>query len=195
MERIIASKNLVEANQLLKRQEPDLVLCDVKFPDGNGVDFIKLGDTKISKANVRLIAATNRDLKTAIEKGEFREDLYYWLNVFTIELPALRERTGDILLPANFFLQQFLAKQNKTSLHISKDAMKLLQQYNWKGNIRELKNVLERAVILVDNNEILPEHLPSEIQKQNTGASHQLSLAADGRCIRFFVAVSSILEN
>lgn len=141
-------------------------------------EFIKLGDTKVSKANVRLIAATNRDLRTAIGKGEFREDLYYRLNVFTIELPALRERAADIPFLVNYFLQQFAAKQNKTSLRVSNDAMQLLQQYNWKGNIRELKNVLERAVILVDGNEVLPEHLPYEIQKQNTGSSQQLSLAA-----------------
>jgi len=141
-------------------------------------EFIKVGDTRISKANVRIIAATNRDLQKDITEGHFREDLYYRLNVFTIELPSLRERSGDIPALANFFLLQFSRKETRQLVKIDTTALQLLQQYNWKGNIRELKNVLERAAILTDGAEILPEHLPYEIQQQNTVAQHELSMAA-----------------
>jgi DNA-binding NtrC family response regulator len=128
-------------------------------------EFIKLGDTKTTKVDVRIIAATNRDLKKSIEAGEFREDLYYRLNVFTIELPSLRERVEDIPELATHFATYYANRQNK-SLRIGKEALRLLMKHSWKGNTRELRNVLERASILADN-EILPEHLPFDIQKQN----------------------------
>ena len=141
-------------------------------------EFIKLGDTKISKANVRIIAATNRDLKKEIAEGHFREDLYYRINVFMIELPSLRERKKDIPALATFFLDHFIEKENRHPLQINKITLELLQQYNWKGNIRELKNVMERAAILVEGTEILPEHLPYEIQKENVATQQELSLAS-----------------
>lgn len=141
-------------------------------------EYIKLGDTKISKTNVRIIAATNRDLKKEIASGSFREDLYYRVNVFTIELPALRERQEDIPALAHFFLQQFIQKENRSPLQIHPDALALLQRYAWRGNIRELKNVMERAAILAEEKEVLPEHLPYEIQQQHTGTPKELSLAA-----------------
>lgn len=141
-------------------------------------EFIKVGDTKISKANVRIIAATNRDLKKEIVTGLFREDLFYRINVFTIELPSLRERKEDIPPLATFFLHQFLEREHLPALVIDVTALKLLQQFEWKGNIRELKNVIERASILTDGNYILPQHLPYEIQQQHTGTQKELSLAA-----------------
>lgn len=141
-------------------------------------EFIKVGDTKISKANVRIIAATNRDLKKEIVTGLFREDLYYRINVFTIELPSLRERKEDIPPLATFFLHQFLEREHLPALVIDATALKLLQQFEWKGNIRELKNVIERASILTDGNYILPQHLPYEIQQQHAGTQKELSLAA-----------------
>jgi len=134
-------------------------------------EFIKLGDVKTTKVNVRIIAATNKDLERAIEEGSFREDLFYRLNVFTIQLPALREHAEDIPAFANHFLAHFAAKENKPVLLIDKDALYLLQQHAWKGNIRELRNVLERASILTEGDTLLPEHLPYEIQKQDKGAS------------------------
>ncbi|MBC7873204.1 MAG: sigma-54-dependent Fis family transcriptional regulator [Ferruginibacter sp.] len=140
-------------------------------------EFIKVGDTKVSKANVRIIAATNRDLQKDITEGHFREDLYYRLNVFTIELPSLRDRKEDIPSLANFFLAHFSGKEDRQLLKISSTALQLLHQYSWRGNIRELKNVLERAAILTEGTEVLAEHLPYEIQKQNTVAQHELSLA------------------
>jgi two-component system, NtrC family, response regulator len=134
-------------------------------------EFIKQGDVKTTKVNVRIIAATNRDLLRSIAEGSFREDLYYRLNVFTISLPPLREHAGDIPALASHFLAYYAAKENLPVLHIHKDTIQLLQQHAWKGNIRELRNVLERATIMTDGDTILPEHLPFEIQKQSTGSS------------------------
>jgi len=140
-------------------------------------EFIKLGDTKVSKANVRIIAATNRKLPTQVQEGKFREDLYYRLNVFTIELPPLRERKEDIPLLIQAFITQFSPEYIADEKKISSESLRLLQQYNWKGNIRELKNVIERAMILSGNEQIRPEHLPYEIQQQSTTTDSNFSLA------------------
>jgi len=127
-------------------------------------EFIKVGDTKPTKVDVRIIAATNRDLQQEIEEGKFREDLFYRLNVFNIQLPALRERKKDIPLLANHFLKVFAQKTNPEVKKISEDFLEHLQQHNWKGNIRELKNIMERAVILANGPELLLENLPLELQ-------------------------------
>lgn len=140
-------------------------------------EFIKLGDEKTTKVNVRLIAATNQDLAKSVEEKNFRADLYYRLNVFTILLPPLRNRASDIPVLANYFLSHYAAKENKRDMRLDKDSLRLLNGYPWKGNVRELRNVLERAVILADENEILPEHLPYEIQTQDKTSSNNLSLA------------------
>lgn len=139
-------------------------------------EFIKLGDVKTTKVNVRIIAATHRDLSKMVEDGSFREDLYYRLNVFTISLPALREHTDDIPALANHFLTYYAAKENRPVLHIQKEALQLLQRHSWKGNIRELRNVLERATIMAEGDTILAENLPFDIQKQDKGSS-SLTLA------------------
>jgi Response regulator containing CheY-like receiver, AAA-type ATPase, and DNA-binding domains len=141
-------------------------------------EFIKLGDTKTTKVDVRIIAATNKDLVKAIKDKNFREDLYYRLNVFTIQLPPLRERMEDIEGLTNYFLSKFAERESKPYLNISLNALKLLQQHAWKGNIRELRNVLERASILTESNTILPEHLPYEIQSQDKKNTESLSLAS-----------------
>lgn len=141
-------------------------------------EFIKVGDEKTSKVNVRIIAATNRNLKKEIEQGHFREDLYYRLNVFSIQLPPLRERVEDIPVLAKHFLSLFASRENKTDLSVSKEALQLMQRYSWNGNIRELRNVMERAVILSDGNKILPEHLPYEIQKQSNSSTDSLTLSS-----------------
>lgn len=140
-------------------------------------EFIKLGDTKTTKVDIRLIAATNRDLERSIEQGEFREDLYYRLNVFAIKLPPLRERTEDIEALANYFLSNYSRRENR-SLSINTEALALLKRHSWKGNTRELRNVIERASILAESQEILPENLPYEIQKHNGTNSENLSLAS-----------------
>jgi two-component system NtrC family response regulator len=145
--------------------------------------FIKLGDSKVLKCDVRIIAATNKDLAKEVDSKSFRDDLYYRLNAITIKLPALRERKEDIPLLTNFFLKQIAARENKSVTEINQIALQMLQKYGWKGNVRELKNVLERAVILGGGTEILPEHLPFEIQQQEHDVS--LSLAAvEGQHIR-----------
>jgi len=141
-------------------------------------EFIKVGDEKTTRVNIRIIAATNRDLKKEIGQGLFREDLYYRLNVFTIQLPALRNRMEDISLLATHFLSKFAARETKMPLSLSKEALKLLGSQSWPGNIRELRNVMERAVILAEGNSILPEDLPYEIQKQDIDSSNSLSLTS-----------------
>lgn len=141
-------------------------------------EFIKVGDEKTTTVDVRIIAASNRDLKKEAEQKIFREDLYYRLNVFTIELPALRDRVEDIPVLANHFLSVFAARENKPSLSLSKEALKLLSNLPWHGNIRELRNVMERTVILTDGNIILPEHLPYEIQKQSDTSANSLTLSS-----------------
>jgi DNA-binding NtrC family response regulator len=112
-----------------------------------------------------------------LEKGDFREDLYYRLNVFSLSLPPLRDHLEDLPELAEHFLRMNAIKEARPGLHLNKDAIKLLMDYPWKGNVRELRNVLERAGILTDGNEILPEHLPYAIQKQDKTLSGNLSLS------------------
>lgn len=136
-------------------------------------EFIKVGDTKSSRVDVRIIAATNRDLQQEVEKGGFREDLFYRLNVFTIPLPALRDRKKDIPMIADYYLHFFARKIGKRIDGISTAFLDHLQQLDWKGNIRELKNIIERAVILSDGPQLTVDNLPSELQVtsvQGTGA-------------------------
>ncbi|MBO6183139.1 MAG: sigma-54-dependent Fis family transcriptional regulator [Chryseobacterium sp.] len=126
-------------------------------------EFLKVGDSKPTKTDVRIIAATNRDLETEIEKGNFREDLYYRINIFQIKLPSLRERVADIELLVNFFLKSFSLKTGKNITSVSPDYLKALKNHPWKGNIRELRNVIERSVILTDSSELGIESLPIDI--------------------------------
>lgn len=138
-------------------------------------EFIKVGDTKPSRVNVRIIAATNRDLQTEVSEGKFREDLFYRLNVFTISLPPLRSRKKDIPLLAAYYLQLFARKSNKHMEGMSREFLEHLQQHDWKGNIRELKNILERAVILTDTPELTVDHLPAELQVTSFHSNGPLS--------------------
>ncbi len=136
--------------------------------------YIRVGDTKELKADVRLIAATNRSLEKDIASGHFRDDVYYRIAVFRIELPPLRERVKDIPLLAKHFLGIYSSKTNKNILSISDDVIEVLKQNEWKGNIRELKNIIERAVILEDNNILTMKSLPFELQNkggEQTGTS------------------------
>ncbi|MBX7142370.1 MAG: sigma-54 dependent transcriptional regulator [Chitinophagales bacterium] len=127
-------------------------------------EFNKVGESKPTKVNVRVIAATNRDLQKEIESGNFRSDLYYRLAVFQIHLPALRERVADIEPLADCFIQLFASKVNRPAPKMSSEFLAKLKSYTWKGNIRELKNVMERAVILCDNQILNEQDLPFEIQ-------------------------------
>lgn len=124
--------------------------------------FIKVGDTQTSKVNVRIIAATNRDLQSEADNGRFRLDLYYRLSVFSIQLPPLAHRREDIAPIASFFLEEFAKKVNRKELQFDRDVIEKLTAHGWKGNIRELKNVVERLAILSDGNLITGDLLPSE---------------------------------
>lgn len=131
-------------------------------------EFIKVGDTRPTKVNVRIIAATNRNLQQEVTDGGFREDLYYRINVFTIQLPPLRERKADIPVLAAFFLASIAKKTNPVVTSMQPAFMERLQQHDWKGNIRELKNIMERAVILSAGSELMIDTLPLEMQQKKT---------------------------
>jgi DNA-binding NtrC family response regulator len=126
--------------------------------------FYKLGDSKHLTGNVRLIAATNRNLRAEADQGHFRADLYYRLSVFVVPVPALNTRREDIEPLAEYFLYFYAAKLRKRLRGMDADFLRLLRGYDWRGNVRELKNVLERAVILADEEVLTPDTLPAEFQ-------------------------------
>lgn len=129
-------------------------------------EFERVGGTETLAVDVRIIAATNRDLKKMVKEGQFREDLYYRLNVIPLEIPALRDRKKDIPLLLEYFFEKFAIKMKKEKLVISEEAMKCLTNYNWKGNIRELENFAERMVILFKDSTIELNDLPKEIRER-----------------------------
>jgi DNA-binding NtrC family response regulator len=139
-------------------------------------DFYRVGESKSRHVNVRYIAATNRDLEKESDTGNFRRDLFYRLSVFTISLPALRDRRDDIPLLANYFIKQFSHKTNKPEPRLNESFLKALQQHPWKGNIRELKNVIERSVILCDN-ELDKTVLPADFNTEEEANSLDLASA------------------
>ena len=122
-------------------------------------EFQRLGGTRLLKANIRVIAATNRDLRKAVERGDFREDLFYRLGVFDIEIPPLRARPADIVPLSETFLQEIGRSFGRPPVGLTREAQQALLQYAWPGNVRELRNVLERAAILSDGGLIEPSHL------------------------------------
>ncbi|HKB11877.1 MAG TPA: sigma 54-interacting transcriptional regulator [Vicinamibacterales bacterium] len=122
-------------------------------------EFQRLGGTRLQKANVRVIAATNRDLKKAVERGDFREDLYYRLQVFDIRIPPLRERTADIFELSKSFLEELGRSFGRPPAGLTRDARAALLAYDWPGNVRELRNALERAAILCEGGLITSDHL------------------------------------
>jgi len=133
--------------------------------------FIKVGDTQTTKVNVRILAATNRNLQIEAEAGRFRLDLYYRLSVFTISLPSLNERKGDIEALVQYYLNDFATKAARRPMKLTADFLRLLMQHQWKGNIRELKNVIERVVILADADTLTPDLLPPEFNYASADAS------------------------
>ncbi|MGE5358330.1 MAG: sigma 54-interacting transcriptional regulator [Bacteroidales bacterium] len=122
-------------------------------------EFQRLGGTRVLKADIRVVAATNRDLRKAVERGTFREDLFYRLQVFDIQLPPLRERRGDILLLCEAFLEEIGRSFGRPPAGLTRDAKQMLLQHDWPGNVRELRNALERAAILCEGGLIAPQHL------------------------------------
>lgn len=140
-------------------------------------EFFRVGDTKPTKVNVRIIAATHKDLQREIEQSNFREDLFYRISTFQIQLPPLRERVVDIEAIANHFIQVLSAKTNKKIKVVSPDFYEALIQHPWKGNIRELKNVIERSIILCGE-ELTVDDLPIEFQKDDYTKSKSKTLSA-----------------
>jgi len=127
-------------------------------------EFERVGGIKTIKVNVRIIAATHRDLPVMVEKGIFREDLYYRLSVFPIFVPPLLKRKADIILLADYFMAKYAAENDKKVTKLSNEALDLLMRHRWPGNVRELENCIERAVLLADSEVIRPDVLPSSIQ-------------------------------
>lgn len=123
-------------------------------------EYSRVGGNQTLKADVRIIAATNRNLEKDVHQGKFREDLFYRLNVVRIHIPPLRERPEDIRLLATFFLQRLAKKRGLTRLRIAEDTFKLLESYNWPGNVRELENTIQRAVALANTDVLLPRDIP-----------------------------------
>jgi DNA-binding NtrC family response regulator len=126
-------------------------------------EFRRLGGERLIRVDVRIIASTNKDLLEEVKGGNFRQDLYYRLAVVPIPLPSLRERPEDIPLLVDSFLQEFAEINRKPAKKISREALELLNRYHWPGNIRELRNVIERITVIVDSPVVRPEHLPPEI--------------------------------
>jgi len=129
-------------------------------------EYEPLGATKPVKADVRVIAATNKDLKSLVEQGAFREDLYYRLNVVTLKLPPLRERREDIPLLVEHFIQRFNRLNGRDIRGLSEEAMRILMQHEYPGNVRQLENALEHAFVLCTGDRILPEHLPPDFRRE-----------------------------
>lgn len=147
-----------EINLLSPRAQAGLLTL---LEDGN---FLPLGGGQRRRVEARIMAATNTDLYQAVQRGDFREDLYYRINVFPVQLPPLRDRVGDVPILVDFFLQRFNIKLNKNVQGISPVAMERMRAYNWPGNVRELQNEMERAVLLSDDNaDIEPEALSERI--------------------------------
>ena len=127
-------------------------------------EFERVGGTELIKTNVRIMSATNRDLKQAVENKEFREDLYYRLNSFPIYVPPLRQRKGDILVLAEHFISELNKKLGKEIRGFTKRALKLIYEYDWPGNIREMENTIERCIIIAENDVIDVEDLPAHLR-------------------------------
>jgi len=135
------------------------------------MEFERVGGSHTLKVDVRVVAASNRNLKEEASNGQFRSDLYYRLNVVHVHLPSLRERTDDLPLLINHFLAKYAKENHQESISISSGAMERILDYHWPGNVRELENVIERAIILSDRHEILVKDLPSEVREPRVEAT------------------------
>jgi len=141
-------------------------------------EFERLGSTETIKVNVRMLAATNKDMEKALAAGTFREDLYYRLNVFSIFVPPLRERKADLLLLVDHILEKLSREHRKSIKRISTPAIDMLMSYHWPGNVRELENTLERAVLMCDGQVIHGHHLPPSLQTaEASGTVTRVSLS------------------
>jgi DNA-binding NtrC family response regulator len=156
-------------------------------------EFERVGGTEPIKVDVRIIAATNKDLAKMVKEGNFREDLYYRLNVVLINLPPLRERREDLPVLVEHFINRFNKELKREIKHISVDAMELLMKYEWPGNIRELENIVQRAIVLEKGDTLTREHLPMAIRAVEPEVRVDLERLATNRS--FFEAVREIVED
>ncbi|SDN84961.1 regulatory protein, Fis family [Desulfonauticus submarinus] len=136
-------------------------------------EFERVGSNKTQKVDVRIVAATNKNLEEEVDKGNFREDLFYRLNVIPIHLPPLRKRGSDILLLANYFLKKFCTEKNREPLTLTSEVENLLLNYSWPGNVRELENFMERISILCEGTEVKIQDLPEKIIKTSKTSPSQ----------------------
>jgi DNA-binding NtrC family response regulator len=143
-------------------------------------EFMRLGGMETIKVDVRIIAATNVDLKQEMDEGRFREDLFYRLHVISIQLPALRERRDDIPLLAQHFLEKYGEENDRKNVEVAPEALDLLMEYDWPGNVRELENVIERAVVLCTGTRIGPELIPEHVRKNPAFQVPHVVMPADG---------------
>ncbi|PWT82130.1 MAG: hypothetical protein C5B57_09230 [Blastocatellia bacterium] len=139
-------------------------------------EFQRLGGTRLLKTNVRVVAATNRDLRKAVDRGDFREDLYYRLQVFDIQIPPLRDRSDDILLLSEAFLQEIAQSLGRPPVGLTRDAKDALLRHQWPGNVRELRNALERAAILSEGGQITARHLALQTEQSSAPGTTDLSV-------------------
>lgn len=160
---------------------------------GKERDFIPVGATKAKNVDIRFVAATNKDLAKEVREGRFREDLYYRLNVITINLPPLRERAEDVIPLAEYFLQKYSRRVRKELKGISPEAVQVLQGYHWPGNVRELENVVERAAILARGEFVTPDVLP--MYRQAAGAPAPLAPPREDRLISLEVIEKEHIER
>jgi len=151
-------------------------------------EFERVGGNETIKTDARIIAATHRDLEEEVQKGNFREDLFYRLYVIPILLPTLKERKSDIPYLVSYFIEQFADKKDASPAKFSDGAMKILVNYSWPGNVRELKNLIERLVVLHEGEQILPEDLPGKIRVEGSGTVQRKDSRGEG--ISFNTAVS-----
>ncbi len=158
-------------------------------------EFERLGSNQMIHVDFRLVTATNRDLDAAVANGEFREDLFYRMNVIRIKVPPLRDRTGDIPLLVNFFLRRYSAKNDKELLAVASRAMDALSRYDWPGNVRELENVIERAVVLSTDKVIDLDDLPDSISAlgHKGHSMDDKTLVGDGKGV--FIPVGTSLDE
>ena len=152
-------------------------------------EFERVGGTETIKSDARIIAATHRDLEEEVQKRNFREDLFYRLYVIPIMLPTLKERKGDIPYLVHYFLEEFSKKKAAQPAKVSDEAMKILVNYSWPGNVREIRNLIERLVVLHEGEQILPQDLPEKIRTEG-GQRPQRKTDVEGEGISFNTAVS-----
>ena len=151
-------------------------------------EFMRLGGVDTIKVDVRIIAATNIDLKSMVEDGRFREDLYYRLHVIKVELPPLRDRPDDVRLLAHHFLDKYGPENDKEGLELTPDALDLMEEYDWPGNVRELENAIERAVVLATGTRIGPELIPDAVRTSRVFQIPEFVMPAEGISLKEVVA-------